>query len=207
MSLADASVVLGVSPERVRQLVIAGDLPGVRFANAWAVPRDAVLARRQVSSRRGRPLGPRRVWEIIARGEVDLDDVGRFRNRGKVYRYSMTAGDIEHLRHRRDVVVSGVDGAVVHGELLSSQDASIDLYLARSAHESLGSDVAAVVDPLGSVVVRVVADELWPLVEAISADGDEGFRVAPRGAVALDLMESGDPRHWVAAENLVESVG
>ena len=207
LSLADAAVVLGVSPERVRQLVVAGDLPGVRFGNAWAVPRDAVLTRRHMSGRRGRPLGPRRVWEMIARGEVDLGYVGRFRNRGEVYRYSMTAGDVEHLRRRRDVVVSGVDGSVAFGELLSSEDAPVDLYMARSAHESLGSDVVAVVDPLGSVVVRVVADELWPLVEAMSTDGDEGFRVAPRGAVALDLMESGDPRHWVAAEHLVEFVG
>jgi hypothetical protein len=147
------------------------------------------------------------VWEVIARGEVDLGDVGRFRNRGEVFRYSMTAGDVEHLRRRRDVVVSGVDGAVAFGELLSSEGAPVDLYMARSTHESFRSDVAAVVDPLGLVVVRVVAGELWPLVEAACEDRDEGFQVAPRGAVALDLMESGDPRHWVAAEQLVESVG
>ncbi len=34
VSLNDAAQVLGVSAERVRQLVVAGDLPGVRFGNA-----------------------------------------------------------------------------------------------------------------------------------------------------------------------------
>ena len=65
VSLAAASQLLGVSPERVRQLVVAGDVPGVRFGNAWAVPRDAIAARRQVSNRRGRPLGERRAWQAI----------------------------------------------------------------------------------------------------------------------------------------------
>ena len=34
-----------------------------------------------------------------------------------------------------------------------------------------------------------------------------GERLAPRAAVALDLMDSGDPRHWVAAKNLIEARG
>jgi len=80
VSLADASQLLGVSSERVRQLVVAGDLPGVRFGNAWAVPRDAVAARRQASNRRGRPLGEKRVWQAIVSGDVDLSNVSRYRN-------------------------------------------------------------------------------------------------------------------------------
>jgi hypothetical protein len=34
LALSDASALLGVSSERVRQLIVAGDLPGVRFGNA-----------------------------------------------------------------------------------------------------------------------------------------------------------------------------
>jgi len=60
VSLVDASAMLGVSPERVRQLVVAGDLPGVRFGTAWAVPKDAVVARRHQANRRGRPLSTKR---------------------------------------------------------------------------------------------------------------------------------------------------
>ena len=207
VSLADASQLLGVSSERVRQLVAAGDLPGVRFGNAWAVPRDAVLARRHVGNRRGRPLGARRVWEAIAGGEVDLVNVSRYRNRGEVHRYSMSVAEADHLQGRSGAVQSGVAAAIVHGELLSADGAEIDLYVSHELYEALHSLVAAVEDPLGSVVLRVVADDIWPQVRNVASESGDGHLVAPAAAVALDLMDSGDPRHWVAAERLLASHG
>ena len=203
ISLSAASQLLGVSAERVRQLVAAGDLPGVRFGNAWAVQRDAVSARRQVSNRRGRPLGAKRAWESIVAGDVDLSNTSRFRNRGEVHRYSMSSGDADHLVSSGGAVRSGVAAAVHFGELLSGQGADVNLYVDSAMRESLDSIVVAVPDPLGSVVLRVVADEVWPAVLDAAESSNDGQRVAPRAAVALDLMESGDPRHWVAAENLV----
>ena len=205
VSLADASQLLGVSSERVRQLVVAGDLPGVRFGNAWAVPRDAVAARRQVSNRRGRPLGERRAWRAIGSGDVDLSNVSRYRNRGVVERYSMSAADAAFLVSDLGVVESGVAAAVFHGELLQAEGAEQDLYVSHRMHEGLASVVAAVEDPLGSVVLRVVSDEAWPEVEALASNLDGARLVAPAAAVALDLMDSGDARHWVAAENLVQA--
>lgn len=207
VSLADASQLLGVSSERVRQLVVAGDLPGVRFGNAWAVPRGAVAARRQVSNRRGRPLGERRAWEAIASGGVDLSNVSRYRNRGVVERYSMSAADAAYLLSDLGAVESGVAAAVFHGELLQAAGAELNLYVSQRVHERLASVVAVVADPLGSVVLRVVLDSGWPDVEALAAWSDDGRLVAPAAAVALDLMDSGDARHWVAAENLVEARG
>ncbi len=207
VSLADASQLLGVSSERVRQLVVAGDLPGVRFGNAWAVPRDAVAARRQVSNRRGRPLGERRAWQAIGSGDVDLSNVSRYRNRGVVERYSMSAADAAYLVSDLGAVESGIAGAVFHGELLQAEGAEIDLYVSRQVHVRLRSVVAAVADPLGSVVLRVVSDHGWPDVEALAARSDDGRLVAAAAAVALDLMDSGDARHWVAAESLVEAHG
>ena len=207
VSLADASQLLGVSSERVRQLVVAGDLPGVRFGNAWAVPRDAVAARRQVSNRRGRPLGERRAWQAIGSGSVDLSNVSRYRNRGVVERYSMSAADAAYLVSDLGAVESGVAGAVFHGELLQAEGAELDLYVSQRVHELLASVVAAVADPLGSFVLRVVSDEAWPEVEVLASKPDGGRLVAPAAAVALDLMDSGDARHWVAAENLVHAHG
>ncbi len=207
VSLADASQLLGVSSERVRQLVVAGDLPGVRFGNAWAVPRDAVAARRQVSNRRGRPLGERRAWQAIDSDDVDLSNVSRYRNRGAVERYSMSVADAAHLVSDLGAVESGVVGAVFHGELLQAEGAELDLYVSQRVHDRLASVVAAVEDPLGSVVLRVVSDEVWPDVEVLASGPNDGRLVAPAAAVALDLMDSGDARHWVAAENLVRAHG
>ena len=207
LSLADASQLLGVSSERVRQLVVAGDLPGVRFGNAWAVPRNAVAARGQVSNRRGRPLGERRAWRAIASGEVDLSNVSRYRNRGAVKRYSMSSADAAYLVSDLGAVESGVAAAVNHGQPLQVEGAEIDLYLSDQVHERLGSAVVAVEDPLGSVVLRVVSDEVWNDVEVSAARYDKGGLIAPAAAAALDLMDSGDARHWVAAENLVGARG
>ncbi len=205
VSLADASVLLGVSSERVRQLVIAGDLPGVRFGNAWAVPRDSVDARRQASNRRGRPLSARRVWEQIAVGEVDLSNVSRYRNRGEVHRYEMSASDLDYLAGHDGVLMSGVAAAGEFGELLQPIGGEADLYVSVEIHEQLASLIAAVPDQLGSVALRVVPDDVWPQLCDLASNQDREVRFAPQAAVALDLMESGDARHWVAAENLLEA--
>jgi len=208
LSLADASALLGVSPERVRQLVVAGDLPGVRFGNAWAVPRESIDARRQVSNRRGRPLSWRRAWESIAAGDVDLSNVSRYRNRGDVHRYEMSTADLAFVSGQEQAMVSGAMAAKRLGEPLQADRAGADLYVSASLHGQLGSLVAAVPDRLGEVILRVVPDEVWSYVESLAADqGEPGSRLAPAAAVALDLMESGDPRHWVAAEHLIEDRG
>lgn len=208
LSLADASALLGVSSERVRQLVVAGDLPGVKFGNAWVVPRNSIDARCQVSNRRGRPLSARRAWEQIAAGDVDLSNVSRYRNRGEVHRYEMSASDLEVVVHQDRAVVSGVVAANSFDELLQAEPGAVDLYVSASLHHELGSFVAAVPAQLGGVVFRVVPDDLWVYVESLVSNGDEaGGRLPPRAAVALDLMESGDPRHWVAAEHLIEASG
>lgn len=207
VSLADASQLLGISSERVRQLVVAGDLPGIRFGNAWAVPRDAIAARGHVSNGRGRPLGESRAWQAIASGDVDLSNVSRYRNRGVVERCSMSAADAAYLVSDLGAVQSGVAGAVFHGELLQIEGVELNLYMPQEVHKDLSSAVAAVEDPLGSVVLRAVSSDVWPDVEALSSVSSDGGLVAPAAAVALDLMESGDARHWVAAENLVEAHG
>lgn len=206
ISLADASALLGVSAERVRQLVVAGDVPGVRFGNAWAVPRDAIVARRQASNRRGRPLGPKRVWQAIGAGDVDLSNPSRYRNRGEVHRYSMSAADGLHLVSHDLAVQSGVAAAIAHGVPLSLEQSETDLYIPAAMFAGLDALVAAVADDLGSVVLRVVRQEVWSLVHEASRFTD-GRTVAPAAAVALDLMDSGDPRHWLAAERLVAGRG
>ena len=207
LSLADASRQLGLSVERVRQLVIAGDLPGVRFGNAWAVPSGAVLARQQAANRRGRPLAAKGAWEAIARVDPDLSNVSRYRNRGKRHRFSMSVADASLLVAERGAVRSGVDAAIEWGEPLAQSNGELDLYLSADTFEALGSSVVVVGDALGPVVLRVVPDAVWSTVQRLSFSNDAGSRRAPRAAVALDLMESGDPRHWVAAENLIAAHG
>lgn len=194
ISLSDASSILGVSVERVRQLVVAGELPGRRFGNAWAVPKDALVARRHAQHPGGRPLGAVRAWHEIVAGSLDLDRPGRYQRRAEVVRCEMSQADLDSLPRVADARVSGVLAAIEYGASLIASDDS-DVYLSRAAVNVLDSRVAMVRDPFGSVRLRVVDDDAWEVIPR----GD----LVPRGAVALDLLDSGDPRHWVAAEQLV----
>jgi hypothetical protein len=194
LSLSDASRILGVSVERVRQLVVAGDLPGQRFGNAWAVPRDALVARRHHSGSGGRPLGSVRAWRELVAGEVDLRRPGRYKLRAEVLRCEMSRADVDSLPGVVGAQEGGVRAAIALGAPLVASD-DRDLYLSRRAFGELDSRVAVVPDPLGPVRLWVVDDDAWELIPL--------GKLAPRGAIALDLLDSGDPRHWVAAETLI----
>lgn len=194
LSLSDASRLLGVSVERVRQLVVAGDLPGQRFGNAWAVPREALIARRHHAGPGGRPLNPVRAWRELLAGDVDLGRPGRYQRRAKVVRCEMSRADVDALSAAIGALEGSVRAAIALGSPLVASDER-NLYLSLRAFGELASEVPVVLDPLGPVRLRVVDDDAWALIPL--------GNLVPRGAIALDLLDSGDPRHWVAAEALL----
>ena len=198
MPLAAAADLLGVSVERVRQLVVGGQLPGQRFANVWVVPKDAIAARRHSPGVRGRPLGPRRAWQELVAGPIDLQRPGKYQRRANVVRCQMSRADSDSLPEMVGALRSGVRAAIDLGAELA-QDDGVDLYLSAKSFHGLEARIAFVPDAAGRVVLRVVDDDAWNLIP----DG----AVAPRNAVALDLLESGDPRHWIAGKHLVDSDG
>jgi hypothetical protein len=196
--LADAADLLGLSVERVRQLVVGGQLPGQRFANVWVVPKDAIAARRHSPGVRGRPLGPQRAWQEILAGPIDLQSAGRYQRRANIIRCDMSQADVGALPEMVGALIGGVRAAIDLGEQLALDD-SVDLYLPAESFHGLDARVAFVPDAAGRVALRVVDDAAWKLIP----DG----ALAPRNAVALDLLESGDPRHWIAGEHLVDVDG
>ena len=107
----------------------------------------------------------------------------------------MSKADVDSVPHLSNALVGGVRGAVGHGASLVD-DGSRDLYLAGRAFDGLAAVVAYVIDPLGSIRLRVVDDDAWEIIPA--------GPLAPPGAVALDLLESADPRHRIAAAELLD---
>lgn len=198
LPLADAAGVLGVSVERVRQLVVGGQLPGQRFGNVWVVPKDAVMARRHSPGVRGRPLGPVNAWREILAGAIDLRRPGRHQRRASVTRCAMSRADADALPALVGALLGGVRAAVELGEQLAVDDI-VELYISAESYVGLNERVAYVADPAGRVVLRVVDDDAWSLLPKAV--------LAPPAAVALDLLESGDPRHWIAAEHLAGDHG
>jgi len=195
LPLADAADLLGVSVERVRQLVVGGQLPGQRFGNVWVVPKDAVAARRHSPGVRGRPLGPVNAWHEIIAGSIDLCHPGRYQRRADVIRCEMSRADVAALPEMVGALLGGVRAAIELGEQLAADD-SVDVYLSATWFAGLDERVAYVPDAAGRIVLRVVDDGAWGLLPRGA--------LAPRAAVALDLLESGDPRHWIAAEHLAD---
>ena len=65
LSVHEAADVLGVSMERVRQMIHAGQLAARRSSAGWLIPADAV-AERSRNVHNGRPPEPRTVWSAIA---------------------------------------------------------------------------------------------------------------------------------------------
>lgn len=106
----------------------------------------------------------------------------------------MSQADFESLPGAVGALMSGVRAAIEFGASLIATD-DRDLYLSRSAFDQLDSLVAAIPDSLGRIRLRIVDDDAWGIIS--------GGEFAPRGAVALDLLDSADPRHWIAAEALV----
>jgi DNA-binding protein Rv2175c, wHTH domain len=198
LPLADAADLLGVSVERVRQLVVGGQLPGERFANVWVVPKAAVAARQHSPGAHGRPLGPRRAWEETLAGRIDLRRPGRYQRRSNVVPCEMSRADADALPQLVGAMLGGVRAAIELGEQLANDD-SLEFYLPAKSLRGLDALVALVPDADGRVALRVVNDEAWSHIPHSS--------LAPRNAVALDLLESGDPRHWIAGEHLVGSGG
>jgi hypothetical protein len=198
LPLADAADLLGVSVERVRQLVVGGQLPGQRFANVWVIPKDAIAARRHSPGVRGRPLGSLRAWQEILAGPIDLQRPGRYQRRANAVRCEMSRADADALPELVGALLGGVGAAIAFGEQLALDD-SVDVYLPAKSFRGLDARVALVPDAAGRVALRVVDDDAWHLIPKGA--------FAPQNAVALDLLESGDPRHWIVGEHLVDSSG
>jgi hypothetical protein len=107
----------------------------------------------------------------------------------------MSRADSDSLLEMAGALPGGVRAAIDLGAELA-QDDSVDLHLSAKSFYGLEAQIAIVPDSAGRVVLRVVDDDAWHLIP-------QGV-VAPRNAVALDLLESSDPRHWIAAEHLVD---
>jgi hypothetical protein len=110
----------------------------------------------------------------------------------------MSRADVAAIPQIVDAFIGGVGAAIELGEQLPG-DARVDLYLSASSLGKLDESVAYIPDPSGPVALRVVDDSAWQHIPK--------QRLAPRAAVALDLLESSDPRHWIAAEHLISSNG
>jgi hypothetical protein len=205
MTVPEASERLGVIPQRVRALAQAGELQAVRAEGVWLIDADS-LAKRVLLTELGVAASSARPWsQPIAWAAMraldgddlllsDLDRKARYRlrrrlddpeparlmaavrNRARVLRASVHPSRAAGLRNL--VVPSGITGAGIHGVGLTGDDA-VDGYLSKEALADARVTLRVRDSHSGAHLIRVVHDERLL----------EGLMVAPRLAVAADLLD------------------
>jgi hypothetical protein len=59
ITTADAAKISGYHPKHIRRLVIAGEVKGQKFAQAWQVDRTSLLAYIRKAKKLGEKRGPK----------------------------------------------------------------------------------------------------------------------------------------------------
>jgi excisionase family DNA binding protein len=217
ISTADAAAVLGLTADRVRQLVASGALDARRVGGRYLVRRDGVEARAADGAPAGRPFTPRRAWALVllAGGTVpsELDPVtrsklravlrdrdlwslrSRLRDRAERRDLRAHSSDLARIEAEQGVVLTGARHARDAGLDLVAPDAPVEAYVDAATADRLAARYA--LRPSGRPNVRL----------RVLPPGVEGWLkgpVAPRLAVALDLADDRDPRPQAAAREALE---
>lgn len=216
VGVAEASAQLGVSPQRVRQLVQDGVLPARRIGGRWVFDTEA-LVRRVETRRVGRPFSARVAWGLIGlleSGEApDLAPAERSRLRARLRR-GPELGELARWCHNRSEVhwlaahrsapprLLHMGDAVPTGASAPGHDiidlGSVEVYLpdddAKRAIRQL--HLHPTDPPSANAVIRVPRVPYWPF-----PDG----RAGPV-TVALDLWDADEPRSRRTAGRLYAAV-
>jgi len=216
LSVVDVAEELGVSPRRVRQMLADGVFSAERVGRAWVIDAEQL---RQVEHRRpevGRPWSPKSAWAVLALAdgeEPDLSPVERSRARKRLAqglggvarrlgaraerrRFYAHPGVLDRLAEAPQVMRAGISAVAEHGVDLVAGD-GFEGYLRAGDLDELVSrfgldDQAA----RPNVLLRIVSDVVWPF--------RRGQGSAGRAVIAVDLLESDDPRARRAGAELLE---
>jgi hypothetical protein len=213
ISVHEAAAALGVDERAVRLMASAGKIEAVKRGNAWWLDRRSVERRRRQHPGRGRPLSPPMAWSVLllasgmrgqgepvgqdhhpARARRWLDahalaeHAWRLRARARRESFHAHPSELPRLAARPDVTRTGISAADIVG--LHGGPSDVELYAPAGRRRDIVAEHA--LEPgEGPVLMRWVADELWP-----SVAGD----MAPRAAVLVDLLEHDDSRARREAE-------
>lgn len=206
LPVSDAAQRLGVSEQRVRAMIGAGSIEAEKVAGAWLIPATS-LARLAASRRQGgRPLSTASAWALLllASGEpvgwasarvqsrmaAALDDHGlsgafsKLDCRAARHAYQAHVAELPRLARSADLMLGGVSAASAHKLGLQGGN-ELEAYVAAGAVEQVAKRHGLVAGGEPNVVLRVVSDDIWPIVHR---------RVASIAVVLADLSEHSDAR-------------
>jgi hypothetical protein len=124
---------------------------------------------------------PARAWRWLD-SHVLADSAARLRARARRESFDAHPSELDRLSGRVDVMRTGISAASLVG--VHGGGGDVELYAPMGhRNEIVGEHALETGD--GPVLLRWVADELWPSLARDSA---------PRAAVLVDLLEHDDPR-------------
>lgn len=210
MSVADVAKHLGVSAQRVRDMIRDGQLAAVRVGGRWLIDAASVPA---VPRRRGQPYSPRIAWALaeLAAGVrpsgLEASELSRLRSRWAKLRGDVAVDAIRSVMARR----------AAHSRWSAPEPAGLiaDPRFVRSGKSDPRSGMAAPAYAEG-YVLESDADELIADHMLVPARGAENVTLhispmeiperIPLLIVIADLADGG-PRERQQATNLLEGMG
>lgn len=219
LTVGDAAMRLGVTRGRVQHLIKAGDLDAKRVGGIWLIDEDSIERRLARQPAAGRSLTPASAWGLIflADGLVPewLDRHDRWRLRrflprlrsGELAARMVERGRRRHLRghpgllarFREDpaLMLTGVSASEpLRLGLIGGMD-TVEAYVDEDALDGLMRRHHLQPTDSPNVVLRVIPKFGW---------SREGLRVAPRSAVALDLLDDLEPRARQVGSDLLREI-
>lgn len=215
MGVAEAAGEIGVSPRRVRQMIVDGALDGQRVGRVWVIDADQVQLAKRRRPVAGRPWSAGSAWAVLALAggeDPQLSPVERSRAKKRLAQgldaierrlearavecwFYAHPGVLARLVVASELVCSGVSAVGSHGVDLVVRDAAEGYVRSRDVEELVrrfGLDPDA---DRPNFLMRVVEDGFWPF--------EAKQRVAGRAVVAVDLLGSADPRSRRAGAELM----
>lgn len=217
LTVKQAAERLDLAPSELSRWVRRGDLQARKLGSQWFIPTCEVERARYLSWPVGRPFSeraswgilqllnhepsvpeqPSRIWQLRRALRDHADDVeqfaGKLRSRAErqlFYAHPAVMPTLhDRIKQRDDIMLSGLSalGDMKDiSDLLPGHD-TVEAYVQSSKLPEVRSALGLVDDfPTYNVVLHVVNDEVaWPRFR---------LGVAPPALVALDLLESGEPR-------------
>lgn len=207
LTVAEVAKRLSVTENRVRNLIAAGDLPASSVGMNLLIPRDAVEGRISRGQGRGRRLTTGNAWAALylAAGLpvswLDRRERWRIKHylehhrladirpqlvaRGRPRAFRAHPAMLKRLRSDPALMLTGTTGASeLRLGLIGGTD-RIEAYVAASDLDALVGRYHLRASREPNVVLRVIETAGVP---------EPRPRVAPRSAVALDLLDDPDPR-------------
>jgi len=195
-----------------------GAIDGVRVGRAWVVGAEELRRVGHSRPRVGRPWSASSGWAVLALADGKssvLSPVDRSRAKKRLAlgldkfveqlgaraerrSFYVHPSILEQLGESPNVVRGGVSAAAAIGADIVAQGEFEGYVSSRHISELVSAFGMDQQGERPNVVLRVVDDSLWPF--------EPGQRVAGRAVVAVDLVESDDPRSRRAGMNLLAAM-